>query len=38
MFRYIGQTNFAPGEWAGVELEQPLGTKLNITELDLTFD
>ena len=23
--RYIGETNFAPGEWAGVELDQPLG-------------
>ena len=25
LFRYIGTTNFAPGEWAGVELDQPLG-------------
>ena len=23
--RYIGQTKFAPGEWAGVELDEPQG-------------
>ena len=25
LFRYIGGTTFAPGEWAGVELDQPKG-------------
>jgi dynactin complex subunit len=23
--RYIGTTEFAPGEWCGVELDEPLG-------------
>lgn len=25
VLRYLGQTDFAPGEWAGIELDEPLG-------------
>ena len=25
LFRYLGPTDFAKGEWAGIELEAPIG-------------
>lgn len=26
---FIGETQFAPGEWAGIALDEPIGTNLN---------
>ena len=33
--RYIGQTNFAPGDWAGVELDTAQGIYFSIVKLHI---
>lgn len=31
---YIGETQFAPGEWAGIVLDQPIGNELEVADRD----
>lgn len=34
---YIGETQFAPGDWAGIVLDEPIGESATTRSLEIVF-